>query len=59
MSWVTNGPDEFGCGNVERVDNGWIYEAQIVVWNVNQKRPRNEFNNFQDAEAFVEQWCKP
>lgn len=52
----------FGCGNIERQNNGWIYHAAVIDWNMDHKEdrePTTDWNNLQDAERWVEQWCKP
>lgn len=52
--------DGFGCGHIDRSNNGWVYEAQLIDWGEKvEYEPHAEFNNFDDAVKFVEQWCKP
>ena len=51
----------FGCGRVDRSDNGYVYTATVINWHgeVDDVDPESDWNSFRDAEAFVEQWCKP
>ena len=51
----------FGCGDITRSDNGYIYTARVINWHgeVDAQDPTTMWNSFSDAEAFVEKWCKP
>lgn len=54
--------DGFGCGNITRTNRGWVYEARVINWkdeSVDSRSLHSYWNNFQDAERFVEKWCKP
>ncbi len=62
QDYVTWQDDEgFGCGNVYRTRNGLVYKASIINWNPSRSayNLHNDFNNFEDAVAWVEKWCKP
>lgn len=56
---------DYGCGHIDRENNGWIYRASLVDWNhagergVRIEEPASNWNSLQDAEKFVEQWCRP
>jgi hypothetical protein len=51
----------FGCGNIERSSNGYVYTATVINWHgeADATDPMTMWNSFPDAEAFVEKWCKP
>jgi hypothetical protein len=46
----------FPCGHIDRMNNGWIYHAEILG---PKHDVSTDWNSFSDAEAFVEQRCKP
>jgi len=54
---------DYGCGHIERSNNGWVYHADVNNWHFDRNAtivtPESEWNSFSDAERFVEQWCKP
>ena len=48
----------FGCGNVSRSNNGFVYSATVINWNGGVSL-QADYNNLYDAMKFVERWCKP
>lgn len=51
--------DGYGCGNIQRTGEGWVYDARVIDWSNVRPEPKASFNNFESAVKFVEQWCKP
>jgi len=55
MSWQDQ--DGFGCGHVMHLGN--VYVASVIDCSLKEHDRESDFNSFQDAVAYVEQWCKP
>lgn len=57
MAWLDE--NGFGCGSIERTNNGLVYSAHVVDWSGKNQAIDANFNSFDDAVHFVEGWCKP
>jgi uncharacterized lipoprotein YajG len=52
----------FTCAHIDRSDNGYVYKAELV-WATPTPDVKQlyfqEYNSLDEAEHWVEQWCKP